>query len=162
MSSSELPPEWVNDPALSEFENSLWAALRRLERGTPTNADLVVAASEGRLRISITTVAAEAGCSRTPIGTEGCDYPNVRKAILERKKVTGSSLRQEIARLRARVAELETRLAARDSTSGELILRMRALSKGRTPSGAPLAKRDVKSRRNALRVVEGTSDSLES
>src|SRR5258708_2941611 len=56
-------------------------ALARLINGNPTNPDLCRLVAEGRLRVSYSSVAKEAGRSRTLIAHKNCTYPEVRKAI---------------------------------------------------------------------------------
>lgn len=141
-----------NDEASSaqtKTERALWEALQRIETGAPNNPDLIDALKSGRLRVNFATVAKEAGCSRTLIGVEGCAYPKVRDAIIQRKS---QPLKAEIERLRARVAELEMKLRERDSTYAELLLRTRALQRGRTPLGSS-ASPSAKERRDAMTLV---------
>jgi len=60
-----------------------FAALERLVQGEPTHEKNRELASKGKLSITPSSVAREAGRSRTPIAKEDCDLPNVRKAILK-------------------------------------------------------------------------------
>jgi hypothetical protein len=57
-------------------------ALERLIDNKPRNPKLRRKAKLGLLKINISTVALEAGRSRTAIGTEGTKYPDVRARIL--------------------------------------------------------------------------------
>lgn len=104
----------------------LRAALGRLRRGQPLHPDHVKAKREGRLRISVASVAKEANRSRTLIGTDGCAYPDVRREVLASMEAQASAprapapkldaqstiaaLRQENALLRQEKAVLATRL----------------------------------------------------
>lgn len=104
----------------------LRAALGRLRRGQPLHPDNVKAKREGRLRISVASVAKEANRSRTLIGIEGCAYPDVRREVLACMEAqvaapraptpkldaqsTIAALRQENALLRQEKAILATRL----------------------------------------------------
>lgn len=104
-------------------ENALKQALARLEVGRPSHHDNIAAASRGRLRITFTSVAREAGVSRTLIAHEGCRYPGVRARIIEitqknstvsRSGVTSAelirNLRHENAELKRHMRVLATRL----------------------------------------------------
>lgn len=60
----------------------MMAALSRLRRNQPLHPELVSLNKAARLKISIASVAKEAGRSRTLVGSDACAYPEVRKAIL--------------------------------------------------------------------------------
>lgn len=64
-------------------ERDLLDALERLKNGSPKNSGLAKKARLGKLRINPSTVAQEAGCSRTLIGHEGCAYPQIRDQVLK-------------------------------------------------------------------------------
>jgi hypothetical protein len=64
-------------------ERDLLDALERLKTGSPKNSELAKKARLGKLRINPSTVAQEAGCSRTLIGHESCAYPEIRNQILK-------------------------------------------------------------------------------
>jgi hypothetical protein len=98
-------------------------ALRRVASGNPREERNVKLAAKGRLRVTIATVAREAGRSRTLIGSEECAYPEVRKAVstamdggveTDAKKPTAaqlvSRLREDKAQLESHVRVLATRL----------------------------------------------------
>lgn len=113
--------------AVSAIEQSLWDALERLKAGTPQNIILAKRAKRGTLKISISTVALEAGRSRTLISHENCAYPAVRQAILALKsppEEPSTSLAELNRRLRAENSELRrTVKQARDSMAA-MALRM--------------------------------------
>jgi hypothetical protein len=67
----------------TRLKRDLMSALERLKASNPNNPDLIKKAKLGKLRISPSTVAREAGCSRTLIGHEGCAYPEIRNLILK-------------------------------------------------------------------------------
>ena len=106
--------------------SDLMAALGRLRRGQPLHPQLAALNREGRMRISIASVAKEANRSRTLVGSDGCTYPEVRKEIMAAAAVGASSptlrspkltaqeliasLREENAILRHEKAMLATRV----------------------------------------------------
>ncbi|WP_193175409.1 hypothetical protein [Oricola nitratireducens] len=75
----------------ADFEH----ALERLRAGTPENLDLQSFASRGTLRISLTTVAVEAGHSRTLISGKGCQFPDIRDAVLDASGRANQNLSEE-------------------------------------------------------------------
>lgn len=109
--------------ATAETEKAFTQALRRVASGLPREERNVKLAAKGKLRVTIATVAREAGRSRTLIGLEECAYPEVRKAVLKAmdggvetnaKKPTAaelvSRLREDKAQLENHVRVLATRL----------------------------------------------------
>jgi hypothetical protein len=103
--------------ARRDFEN----ALDRLRRGRPNDARLAKLAAAGKLRITVASVAQEAGRSRTLIGLEGCRFPDIRDRIMSMfnggavrtKGVTAvvGSLRRENKVLREQVESLRSHQA---------------------------------------------------
>lgn len=116
-----------NHPATTPVEQTLLDALDRLKSGKPNNPDLVKRAKRGTLKISVATVAQEAGRSRTLISHDKCAYPAVRTAILALKAprdAEPTSLAEVNRRLRLENAELRrTVKLARDSMAA-MALRM--------------------------------------
>lgn len=96
------------------IEKEFLDALDRLRNGRPTHPELVTAVAQRRLRINVSTVAKEAGRSRTLIASKNCRYPAVRREI---KKVCSKAnpgqsgtdlvmqLRRENLRLREEVRQ---------------------------------------------------------
>lgn len=70
---------------IDSIKQDFISALARLRDGSPTHPDLIKMASEGKLSISPSSVAKEAGRSRTYIGMEMCRYPDVRREVLASK-----------------------------------------------------------------------------
>ena len=67
---------------MSQSKNKvLRAAIQAVYDGCPTNADLAKMAAERKLRFSYSSVAKEAGVSRTLISGENCRYPHIRDEI---------------------------------------------------------------------------------
>ena len=92
-------------------------ALARLHQGRPENHRLAKLADVGKLRITVASVAQEAGRSRTLIGTVNCRFPDVRDRIIKgapREKGSTSAidgLRRENKMLRAQVELLRSQQA---------------------------------------------------
>lgn len=103
-------------------EQELLGALERLKNGSPKNPELAKKARLGKLRINPSTVAQEAGCSRTLIGHEGCAYPDVRNQILKYRETAlkpatsfeeiNRTLRRENQNLKEAVRIAMSRVAA--------------------------------------------------
>ncbi|MCB4824268.1 hypothetical protein [Roseicella aerolata] len=112
------PPEGV--------ERDFLEALERLKAKRPTNPELARLAKLGRLRITISTVAREAGRSRTLIGHDGCRYPRARAAVVAAMEpvVEPRTTEDALLRLREEVANLQRALKLRDSVNAALVLRM--------------------------------------
>lgn len=79
-----MPKKRLEAP-ITGTEKELFDALERLKNGTPTNPELLKKTKLKKLRISETSVAKEAGRSRTLIAHDKCSYPRVRAAILALK-----------------------------------------------------------------------------
>lgn len=89
----------------AETEKAFMQALKRIASGKPREERNTKLATKGRLRVTIATVAREAGRSRTLIGSDKCPYPDVRKAVLS--AMNGGD---ETGRTRPTAAELVRRL----------------------------------------------------
>lgn len=116
-------------PALAEMdpiEKDFMEALNRLKAGKPKNKALQVAAKAGKLRISVSTVATEAGHSRTLIGHKACKYPAVRDQIiaLRTDPENPSRLQDIVAARRADVARLTRELKLAQTQNASLLIRM--------------------------------------
>lgn len=81
---AERDPEHV-------IEASYIAALERLKDSKPTHAKLRKLAAEGRLNITVASVALEAGRARSGIGHEKCKYGRVRALVLDAMKGTDAA-----------------------------------------------------------------------
>lgn len=94
-------------------EREFMAAVDRLEKGKPHNPKLKQAAARQKLRINFTTVAQEAGRSRTLIGHDKCEYLAVRQRIkqhMDPSRGDPRSSNQVIKRLRKTIVDLELQL----------------------------------------------------
>lgn len=102
--------------AIEVIEKDFHDALDRLIAGKPRVPRLKRHASEGRLNINPTTVALEAGRSRTLIATVSCRLPSVRNRIIESRRpdeiAAPRTASDAIARLREQVVDLKRQLAA--------------------------------------------------
>lgn len=107
---------------MSDIQQDLENALSRLLAGIPTNPELKRRLAEGSLRLSISTVAMEAGRSRTLIGYEHCAYPHIRHEILRAVEDGPRAARSRglLKRAVTRIKELEERLAAISTINASL------------------------------------------
>lgn len=144
----------VADPGVFTMERRLRAAIKRISDGTPTDEALIQLSSTNKLRVSISNVAREAGCSRTLIGHEGCAYPEVRNEVLKLMELGNRrALSEEVDRLRQEVAVLEGEIEARDSAFAELVIRVSEFQRGRHPSGRPVDPISGDQRRASMQLV---------
>lgn len=103
---------FLGSNSVDRIEADFLQALSRLQAGKPTHEKNIALAEEGRLKITISSVALEAGRSRTLIAKINCKYPQVRERVLaalapSEPKVTAESI---IKRLRRENDELARRL----------------------------------------------------
>jgi len=104
-----MPGRKSEAPAQDGIEKDFLDALHRLQEGEPKNKALKRLKAKGRVKITITNVAIEAGRSRTLIAMEKCRYPRVREMIKlakEGKNSIPTTHTELIQRLRAHIAEL--------------------------------------------------------
>jgi len=89
-------------------EHELMEALQRLVDRRPQDPDLAQKAQRGTLKINISSVAKEAGRSRTLVSHGCCAYPQVRAAILNYRNPPNqaTSMAEINRRLRSENAEL--------------------------------------------------------
>jgi hypothetical protein len=139
----------------AETEKAFMQALKRVASGKPREERNAKLAANGRLRVTIATVAREANRSRTLIGSNECAYPNVRRAVLEAMDGDAGSgsgrptaadlvgrLRNDKARLESHVRVLATRLHDAFLHTAELQKRCKrlendlALAKGMLPEAS--------------------------
>lgn len=141
-------------PVVVAMERRLRAAIKRICDAKPADEALVQLSATNKLRITISNVAREAGCSRTLIGHEGCAYPEVRNDVLKLMAAQkGKTLNEEIRRLREEVSRLEGEIEARDSAYAELVIRVAEFQRGRQPSGRPVDPLSGEQRRARMQLV---------
>lgn len=101
-------------------------ALKRLQAGAPRNPKLILQKKSGKLRINVSSVALEAGRSRTLIGYKGCQYPEIRATIqIRRENSTPKAKTQSKQKeLRDEIRVLNERLKAADAVNASLLLRL--------------------------------------
>jgi len=101
---------------IAAVEGAFHKAIDRLLAGKPTVLKLRRLAAEGRLNINPSTVALEAGHSRTLIALETCRLPSVRNRILSETRgdeiATPRTAAEVITRLREQIVQLKRELAA--------------------------------------------------
>lgn len=110
-------------------ERKIEEAIARLERGEPINRELSKKVKLGTLRITISSVALEAGVSRTLIGHKNCPYPQLRARILSFRKGAPAegTLLAANKKLRAENAEAKRNAKLELSLRAALLRRMRNL-----------------------------------
>lgn len=118
-------------PPRTIVEKDFDEAIDRLEKTKPKTSELKRLAMEGRLRISFSTVAKEAGHSRTLIAHAKCQYQTQRARVLQLmhpgEVAVPRTAREVISRLRQDVAELKAKLrAALDGQASYFLGRQRA------------------------------------
>jgi hypothetical protein len=98
----------VEHSAPRPVEHELMEALQRLVDRRPQDPDLAQKAQRGTLKINISSVAKEAGRSRTLVSHGCCAYPQVRAAILNYRNPPNqaTSMAEINRRLRSENAEL--------------------------------------------------------
>ena len=112
-------------------EKDFFDAIERLVKKKPLNPKLKRLVSEHRLEINPSTVSLEAKRSRTMIGYDGCPLQNVRQKVLDLKSpgeiATPRTAREVIARLRADIADLKSKLrGSMDAQATHFLARQRA------------------------------------
>lgn len=109
-----------------EARKDLLAALTRLRASQPTHPDLVLAASEGKLKITPSSVALEARRSRTLIGMDDCKYPDIRREVLASKDQSQLQIKRSAAMkaMADEVRRLKDLVRARDSALAAAFLRL--------------------------------------
>jgi len=112
-------------------EQAFFDAIERLKQNRPNHPELQKRARLGTLFVNFSTVALEAGHSRTLIAHDGCPYPRVRAAIqgATEPAVEPRSAEAVIMKLRQENADLRRQIALGASQRAALLRRMRALEK---------------------------------
>jgi predicted nuclease with TOPRIM domain len=98
-------------------------AMHRVVSGIPTNPELAKRAMDNTLRFSLSSVAQEAGVSRTLISHEDCEYSDIRAEIKELIR-TKNPLAVTINQLNQDVEDLKKRVRRRRVSMSQLISRL--------------------------------------
>lgn len=94
------------------IEANFFAALERLKANQPKHPVLARRAEAGKLKINASTLAKEAGHSRTLIALEDCAYPAVRKKLGDAEARPAGPPRSAIDELRE---QLDNAIKERDA-----------------------------------------------
>ena len=126
-----MPRKRLEAPPVNATEQRFLDALHRLKEGKPTEPRLKKAASLRRLKIGFSSVAHEAGLSRTLIGHEGCKYPRARAAVIAAMTPVAQprTAAEVISSKREEAAFLLEALQVRDSVNAALVLRLSQVEK---------------------------------
>jgi hypothetical protein len=150
-----------------KVERDLSEALQRLKVGTPTNPDLVRKSRRGVLRINPTTVAKEAGHSRTLISHERCAYPDIRAEILRYapQRKPAKNLAVQNAELREEVAGMRRALRMSREERISVLLRMKKIEDKANKAIATAERRTARTFKEANEVggrrLHGVPDEFE-
>lgn len=109
--------------ARQDFED----ALERLRLGKPKHPDLARLATQGKLRITVASVALEACRSRTLIGFAGCRFPDIRDRIIKcggRDESCGRGVTRVVEGLRRANAALRDEIQALRSQQALMLARI--------------------------------------
>ena len=108
-----------------QVQSDYFAALDRLASCKPKNAALKAKVETGTLRINPTTVALEAGRSRTPIAHDGTKYQGVRDAIrgLSKRPAAGRNNSADNSDATTTEVDLKARIDMLVSINAALIIK---------------------------------------
>jgi hypothetical protein len=114
----------------TRIQKAIEGAIGRLVQGSPNDPELASKAALGKLRINISTVAQEAGVSRTLIGTENCQYPELRAKVLglSGKDVAVERKASELDALKDEIRRLKHEVKLRDTSQAALMIRCEQLT----------------------------------
>lgn len=131
-------------------EAAFFSALKRLQAGKPKNKELLARAKAGKLRVTVASVAKEAGHSRTLIGHDKCPYPKVRDMILalRRDPDQPSTMKEVVIRRREEAAKLRRELKLAQTENATLLSRILRLE-----TEVTRVSRENKRRRDRLPVA---------
>ena len=119
----------VEHSAPRPVEHELMEALQRLVDRRPQDPDLAQKAQRGTLKINISSVAKEAGRSRTLVSHGCCAYPQVRAAILNYRNPPNqaTSMAEINRRLRSENAELRRSIKLAREAMAEMVRRVESI-----------------------------------
>lgn len=141
------------------MQQHLLDALQRVEEGRPQHPELIEQAKKGRLRVTISSVALEAGVSRTLIGFDECRYKDVRKKIRGEEEDQDvpvrapTDMRTINANLREVNKVLEQRFKMVLSENAAMILRMGELEREYEDKADEIKRINTRGKRNQNEIV---------
>jgi hypothetical protein len=139
------------------MEQHLLNALTRVKEGRPQNPKLIEQAKKGRLKPSPSSVAAEAGVSRTLIGYDECRYKEVRKKILGEDEDIPIRVPTDMRSINAELREinrvLEQRFKTLLSENAAMIIRMEQLEREYADKAEEIQRIKARGRRNPSELV---------
>lgn len=124
----------------SRIEAEFHDAIDRIVSGAPSHPVLQDSQKAGTLRLTVKSVAMEAGRSRTLIGTRDCLYPDVRSRIraISEEGPKVRQTREALKRATERVRHLTETIAESATREAALLMELRAL---RTDQGTSRFRR---------------------
>ncbi|WP_143745630.1 hypothetical protein [Massilia sp. KIM] len=137
------------------MEKHLIDAWERIKAGNPENPRLLELAKKGRLKASPSSVAEEAGVSRTLIGYDDCRYAAVRRKILGEKLPSRAptDMRSINSSLRQLNRTLEQRLKVALSEQAAMINRIRKIELEYDDKREEIARLQARAKRNPNEIV---------
>lgn len=113
------------------IERDFWAAFKRIVGNNPKNPKNLAKAKLNKLSCNNSTVALEAGHSRTLIALENCKYPLIRAAIndVQRPRVKGKTQKERNHELIVEKRDLGLARKVALSRVSACVLRMAAMEK---------------------------------
>ena len=150
-----------SDGRMPETAKAIMQALRRVVSGKPRHHTNIERAKKGKLRVTVSSVAGEAGVSRSLIGSKNCVYKEERKAILEAMGKGGETGKKRpscadlVINLRRDKKELDTHVRVLATRLHDAFLEKVELEKKYRKLEGELADSREALRRATSRVKEG-------
>jgi hypothetical protein len=123
----------------------------------PQHPKLIEQAKKGRLKVTISSVALEAGVSRTLIGFDGCRYMEVRKKILGVNEAIPVRAPTDMRTINANLREvnkvLEQRFKMVLSENAALLIRMGRLEREFEDKAEEIQRINNRGKRNQNEIV---------
>ncbi|WP_323143565.1 hypothetical protein [Massilia phyllosphaerae] len=139
------------------MQQHLLDALKRVEEGRPQHPKLIEQAKKGRLKVTISSVALEAGVSRTLIGFDGCRYTEVRKKILGVNEAIPVRAPTDMRTINANLREvnkvLEQRFKMALSENAAMLIRMGKLEREYADKAEEIQRINNRGKRNQNEIV---------
>jgi hypothetical protein len=151
-----------SDGRRPETAKAIMQALRRVISGKPRHHTNVERAKRGKLRLTVSSVADEAGVSRSLIGSKNCVYKEEREAVLEAMGKGGNTGKKQpssadlVMNLRRDKRELDTHVRVLATRLHDAFLEKLELQKEYRKLEGELADTREALRRATSRVKERT------